>query len=116
MQLAPYLGMLCQKAAEGSDPSLYADLILDSLPFETIEELSKLQPDPLSALTAIHPPMAAHREWFTELINLVLQTALGDAPVDVGDGSVAQYGNVPAGPTDATSPTTPAVPAGDSLG
>lgn len=116
MQLAPYLGMLCQKAAEGSDPSLYADLILDSLPFETIEELSRLQPDPLSALTAIHPPMAEHREWFAQLVNLVLQAAIGADPVDGGDAPVAQYGNVPAGPTDATSPTTPTVPAGNPLG
>lgn len=115
MQLAPYLGMLCQKAAEGSDPALYADLILDSLPFETIEQLAALQPDPFTALVAIHPPMAAHQEWFQQLITLVVETAGGaDDPLDSAAPLVPQSGDGSTVTINAASPTAAPVPAGDS--
>lgn len=117
MQLTPYLGMLCQKAAEGSDPSLYADLILDSLPFETIEQLASLQPDPYTALVAIHPPMAAHQEWFQQLITLVIQTAGGaDEGLDDAGAVVPQSVDTSTIQPHAAGTTPPTVPARDSVG
>lgn len=78
MQLTHYYAMLCQKAAEGSDPTLYADLILDSVDDETLNMLLTKQPTPLDALIAEYPPAAAHRDWFASLID-TLMTALSEA-------------------------------------
>jgi hypothetical protein len=75
INLQPYLAMLARKAAEGSDPTLYADLILDNVPEELLRTLLTRPPDAVSALVADYPPLAAHRDWMTQVI-AVLQESL----------------------------------------
>lgn len=70
--LTHYYAMLCQKAAAGADPTLYAELVLDNVDDETLNGLLTKQPTPLDALIAEYPPAAAHREWFASLIDTLM--------------------------------------------
>lgn len=77
-----YLAILCQKASEGSDPALYADLILDSLDYDTINGLLARQPTPVDALIADFPGVAAHRDWFEQLIATIQSVGGDDTTAD----------------------------------
>lgn len=74
--IAHYLGALVGFAAEGSDPTLYADLILDRLPDETLRGLLDAKPDPVTVLAGINPKVLQHRDWFVELVETI-RAALG---------------------------------------
>lgn len=67
-----YYGLLCQKAAAGADPVLYAEVVLDNVPDDTLNNLLTRQPTPLDALLAEYPAAAPHREWFATLIDTLL--------------------------------------------
>jgi hypothetical protein len=79
-----YYGVLCQKAASGADPVLYAELVLDNVDDATLQTLLTKQPTPLDALMAEYPPAVPHREWFASLID-TLMSAMTDDPPPVDD-------------------------------
>lgn len=108
--LTQYLGLLCAKAAEGADPSLYADLVLDNLDGDLLDSLLARKPTPVDGLIADYAPVAEHREWFEQLVAIIIEALAPEAP------PVAQSG-LNDGPSDhASGNTTPAVPGGASAG
>lgn len=93
-----YYGLLCQKAAAGADPTLYAEIVLDNVPDETLDMLLTRQPTPLDALIAEYPPAAQHREWFAQLIDTLMQAMTDEeepAPVVVQPGASADAPDAP---------------------
>lgn len=76
-----YYGVLCQKAASGADPVLYAELVLDNVSDDTLQALLTKQPTPLDALIAEYPAAAPHREWFATLID-ALMSAMTEEQID----------------------------------
>lgn len=108
--LTQYLALLCNKAAEGSDPSLYADLVLDSLDADTLQALLDRPPTPVDALIADHPPVAQHREWFEQLV-AIIAGALAPEPE-----GMPQSGDVIPGDANAVDHATPTIPGGASAG
>lgn len=66
--LKMYLGLLVGKAAAQSDPGIYADLVLDNLSDEQLNQLLDAQPSPVDWLATIDPAVLTHREWFESLI------------------------------------------------
>lgn len=88
-----YYALLTQKAAAGADPTLYAELILDSVDDDTLNMLLTKQPTPLDALIAEYPPAAPHREWFATLINTLMEAMVPEeesaaaAPVQPVNGA-----------------------------
>lgn len=105
-----YLPLLCAKAAEGSDSSLYADLILDSVDADTLHALLAAQPSTVDVLIGYHAGVAAHREWFEEMISTVKEALAEDV------GTVAQLEGNNASHTDASAHPTPSIPGGASAG
>ena len=102
-----YLALLCEKAAAGSDPTLYADLILDNAPEFVIRAVLNRQPSAIDALIADYPPVAQYREFFEELI-AALREAL-DAPagsVLQGDADVSTHTYAPGNGTAPVSRDT----------
>jgi len=53
-------------AKSGGHAETYADVVLDNVPGESVEELLKL-PDPVSFLALQVPEVSEHREWFDKL-------------------------------------------------
>lgn len=70
-QLKMYTGMLVQKAQENSDPSLYAELILDNVSDEDLDRFL-LGEHGLDNLAKIHGGVDHHRAWFNSLRDEVL--------------------------------------------
>lgn len=68
MMLKFYLGILVGYAEQDRDTSLYAEVVMDNVPEEKLQELLAM-PDPVAHLGAIHPGVLAHRDWFQSLIN-----------------------------------------------
>lgn len=68
MMLKFYLGILVGYAEQDRDTSLYAEVVMDNVPEEKLQELLAM-PDPVAHLGAIHPDVLAHRDWFQSLIN-----------------------------------------------
>ena len=68
MKFRSQLALLVGKAAANSDPGLYAELILDSVPEEHIKGFLN-QSDPIAYLASINPGVKEYDLWFTELIN-----------------------------------------------
>lgn len=81
-ELQNNLAVLCSRAQKHSDPALYADVIED---FMTPADLAMLlaQADPVIALTALYPPVAHYREWFSTVLNILREPR--DAPNDDGN-------------------------------
>lgn len=73
-----YLGQLVAKAAEQSDPGIYADLILDNLDEASIQLLLNAQPTAVDALAQHDPRVLEHREWFEELANILAEALAPD--------------------------------------
>ena len=78
--LQHYYGVLCEKAASGADPTLYAEVILDNVDDDTLNMLLMKQPTPLDALISESPPAAAHRDWFATLIDTLMQAMTEGEP------------------------------------
>jgi hypothetical protein len=110
MLLTQYLGMLVKKAEEGSDPVLYADLVLDSLDEETLRALLVRPPSAVDALIADFAPVAQHRDWFQQLIDAIVAALASDG------SEVAQFPIDNTGQDHAAGHTPPSVPGGDSAG
>lgn len=76
--LAYYLGFLSQKAAAGADAELYADFVLDNLSDEQLTPMIARGPLLIDDFIAVHPGVAAHREWFEKLIQAVTDAMTPD--------------------------------------
>jgi hypothetical protein len=77
MQKIPprYVALLVEKAIEGSDPALYADLIIDNVPEVLI--VSVLDGGIVTVLGAIDARVPAQAQWFEQL-GAVLRQALSE--------------------------------------
>jgi len=81
--ISRYLNMLVNKAAAGAEPELYAELVLDNLPEQTIRE-QLLVPGILDELAKVNPGVNVHRDWF-ERLQTALQTFLNDNVTPPGE-------------------------------
>lgn len=79
--LVHYLAHLTRKAAEGGDPALYADLVLDNLDQDALISMLDRKPTAVDALIRDYPPVAQHREWFSSLVEII-RGALEPDPAD----------------------------------
>jgi len=111
-QLKHYLPVLYFRATEGSDATLYADIVLDNVPVETLRELLQRQPDAVSALIADYPPFEAQRAWLERMVEAVRQVLDGPGDVDAVNGSGVEGAvNVSDhSPADAAGSPAPVVP------
>ncbi len=88
------LGFLVQNAANGKNPELYAELLLDQLGEKVVLEFIA-QPDALDRLIATNPDVGNYRGWFEALRGSILELTAdtgnteviipeppGDAPLD----------------------------------
>lgn len=85
------LAFLIGQAAADNDPETYADVVLDSVPEESIAEFLK-HPQPIEYLAQFDPRVKQHAQWFNTLIEAV-KTTMTDTgaqgnPVD-GPGQAA---------------------------
>lgn len=91
--LRQYLSILCGFAADGSDATLYADLVLDRAPEGVLHALLAQQPTPVDFLITLHPNVANYREWFVLLIDTIREAL--ETP-DEGEGNAGpQVNGVP---------------------
>lgn len=116
MMLRQQLGFLVKNAADGKNPELYAELLLDQLGEKIVLEFVG-QPDALEKLVAINADVATYSQWFEALRNSILELtgdtgdtgviipqptipddAPGDAPLDAISDDDNQ-GNVTGDPT-----------------
>lgn len=103
-----YYGLLCQKAAAGADPVLYAEVVLDNVPDETLNDLLTRQPTPLDALLAEYPAAVPHRDWFATLIDTLMSAMTEEDVPEPSGGEAAPPIN--GAHADATVVQTPVVP------
>lgn len=80
-----YLNQLIKKAAQNSDPELYAAFILDNVPEKTVREYL-LREDLMAQLTAVNPQAAQYTEWFNELKNNIVEMLAEDNEENLTDG------------------------------
>lgn len=68
------IGTLINAAAKKSDPTLYADVVMDQIPDAFFPQfIGMLEKDEWFAeMTSIHPGVKDHAEWFTSLRNEIL--------------------------------------------
>ncbi len=68
MNLFKYqLNILVSKAEKESDPGLYADLIMDSIPRDKLEAFLEMD-DVIGYLIQTHPGVEKYKAWFEALI------------------------------------------------
>jgi hypothetical protein len=72
--IAYAVNMLVAQAERGADPALYAEVVADQLPEETINELLA-RPDWLEMLAGFNPKVREHSAWFLQLAD-ALKTIL----------------------------------------
>lgn len=108
--MTQYYALLCQKAASGADPTLYAELILDSVDDDTLNMLLSKQPTPLDALIAEYPPAAPHRDWFASLIGTLMEAMTDEVVPGESAPEGAETPTVNGAHADATLAPSPIVP------
>ena len=67
MKLKMGLGWLVDQCKAGGFPETYAEVIIDSVPADTLKELLAA-PSPLAVLAAVNPAVNDNAEWFTSLL------------------------------------------------
>ena len=88
-----YINQLIKKAAQNSDPELYAAFILDNVP-ETVVKQYLLRDDLMSIITAINPEASKYANWFAELKNSITQILTEQADENLTDNdNLADNGN-----------------------
>lgn len=85
MKLRMGLMFLVQQCKAGGLPETYAEVVLDSVPAESLAQLMSVA-DPVAQLAAFAPEVADHREWFEKLIG-ECREMLTDEPDDSGAGA-----------------------------
>lgn len=89
--LKTYITALVAKARAGSDPTLYADYILDNVPEPLIRHVLS-HADIVGYLATIDPGVQAYREWFEELRAALQEGLEGDS---TPDNTLTQQGELP---------------------
>ncbi len=104
MVMKKYLEQLCVKAAEGRDPSLYAELILDNVPVNVLTGFLN-NPDPISQMVALYPPASGYRPWLTQMMNEIRDMLTDSDPEDLTSGgeSIHTGQHVPEQSSDSTA-------------
>jgi hypothetical protein len=80
---------LCQKAAQGKDPELYAEVLLDNLPvFITPDEIYRRlsEPNAVDQLAQLNPTVLNHRAWFESFRASILEFLKPEEPTQLGSG------------------------------
>ncbi len=67
MKLKMGIAFLVQQANAGGMPETYAEVVLDSVPAESLTELLK-NPDPVLWLASFSPEVLKHKDWFESLV------------------------------------------------
>lgn len=116
--LKMYVGLLVSKAAAQADTGMYADLILDNLTDDQLNQLLDAQPTPVDWLATIDPAVLLHRAWFEAVLAEVAGAMIDPDAVDDAPGAVASSGlpSDPTGSPHASGSTTPASPGESSAG
>ena len=88
-QLDRAINFLLGKAAEGAQPDLFVDWVLEKLPPMAFEALEQ-QPDPLAYLESLYPEIGRYRPWFGALIEALYEPAPNEqvSPPQGGDHDV----------------------------
>ena len=73
-----YVSFLVRKAVAGSDPALYAELVLDNVPEAMVREFLA-DPDPVTKFAQFDARVAQHAEWFRDLGQACLEALNADA-------------------------------------
>ena len=81
--LLQYLDFLVKKAASGSNPDLYAELVLDNMP-EALVRQFLADGDPVAKLARFDKRVSLHEQWFRDLGKAVTEALNAD---DAGAGS-----------------------------
>lgn len=89
MMLRQQLGFLVQNAANGKNPELYAELLLDQMGEKVVLEFVG-QPDALEKLVAINADVATYSQWFEALRRSILELT-----ADTGETEVIVPGGMP---------------------
>lgn len=82
-----YINQLVKKAAQDSDPELYAAFILDNVPETTIRQYI-LRDDLMEMITKINPQASQYSLWFAELKNNIIEILASEA-----DENLTEPGN-----------------------
>lgn len=91
-----YLDFLVKKAAAGSDPVLYADLVLDNVSEAMVRRFLAV-PDPVAQLAQFDSRVSLHAEWFRDLGRACLEALNADAAA-TGSGSAPADGDAGGAP------------------
>lgn len=110
--LKMYVGVLVNKAAAQADTGMYADLILDNLNEDQLNQLLDAQPSPVDWIATINSDVLNYRPWFETLIAEVASAMIDADDVDGDPPAVASSGlpSDPTGDPHASGSTTPASP------
>jgi hypothetical protein len=104
MVIRQQLGFLVQNAANGKNPELYAELLLDQLGEKVVLDFIA-QPDALEKLVAINADVATHSQWFEALRNSILELTADTGDTDpIVTGDVIIPGADPNAVNDAVEP------------
>lgn len=97
-QMTAGMEWLFEKAAQGADPALLAEQVLNTVPVSILDELSEAD-SPVDLLATKFPRVHQYRAWFEALLENIFEP--DDSPAD-GSGAAANGANEP---TAAKNPT-----------
>jgi hypothetical protein len=90
--LKMYAAMLADKAAQDSDPAIYAGLVVDNMPEEQLRALID-RPDLMQFLGSLSPKLVQYPEWVNEFISVIREMLTDEEiPASVQEN---QAGSVP---------------------
>lgn len=92
--------LLIQKAAKGSEPGLYVDLILDTIPISELHTFC--QGDTFIALMGINPNIGKHQKWFVAFSDMMNQALLEESQgnVDLPETGEVELGDSESNPQE----------------
>lgn len=94
--MSDQIDYLITRAINGSDPSLYAETMLDNMPQPMINYMMQ-NPNTLAELQAVNPKIANHIPWFTDLLaamrEMVQSSPQTEAPPDAARPAVSAHAN-----------------------
>lgn len=82
-QVQAQLAYMCTRAQKGSDPGLYAELIIDSFDPALVAQMTA--PGAIEYVLAMHPPAAQYRPWFEALLTSLAEQAIAEDDAPVGE-------------------------------
>lgn len=101
-QIKQQLAYLVTRAQKGSEPALYADVIIDTYPPEIVQQFAN--PGAIEFVIALHPPCGNYRPWFNELLTEIV--AALEETTGQGEAEPAHNPQAGASPVSASSPAS----------